>query len=120
MGLFGKSNANRQLNELFTDEQLIEISKKVSTVATFPGSICSDLARDINSKSEYKSNFTKIVDQLYSLSHSTDPSHAKFQTNIVAKFMVRHYTIPVLKFGNNSHRAVLINCVRLLIINGEI
>ena len=36
MGLFGKSNANRQLNELFTDEQLIEISKKYQLLLHSP------------------------------------------------------------------------------------
>ena len=70
----------------------------------------------VNDVREYKENIRKIINDLY----DSDRMGDKRTVNLIAKFLVKYYTEPIIKYGNGSEKKMLRNMVMLLNANGFI
>ena len=70
----------------------------------------------IKDEEQYKENIKKIANDLY----ESDIIGNRHTVNLLAKFLVKYYTEPIINFGNDGEKKMLRNMVILLVANGFI
>lgn len=76
----------------------------------------SSYTKKITDARQYKENIRKIISDLY----DSDRSGDRNTVNLLAKFLVKYYAEPIVKYGNNNEKKMLRNMAMLLNANGFI
>ena len=72
--------------------------------------------KEIKNEVQYKENIRKIANHLY----DSDRFGDKKTVGLLAKFIVKYYTEPIISFGNKGEKKMLRNMVMLVVANGFI
>lgn len=76
----------------------------------------SSYTKKITDERQYKECIRKITNDLY----DSDRLGDKNTVNLLAKFLVKYYAEPIVKYGNNNEKKMLRNMAMLLNTNGFI
>lgn len=76
----------------------------------------SSYTKKITDEHQYKESIRKITNDLY----DSDRSGDKYTVNLLAKFLVKYYAEPIVRYGNNNEKKMLRNMAMLLNANGFI
>ena len=72
--------------------------------------------KNIKDEKRYKENIIEIANDIYNCDKIGD----KYAIILLAKFLVKYYTEPIISFGNKREKKMLRNMVMLLVANGFI
>lgn len=76
----------------------------------------SSYTKKITDERQYKECIRKITNDLY----ESDRLGDKYTVNLLAKFIVKYYAEPIVRYGNNIEKKMLRNMAMLLNANGFI